>query len=163
MASSAAAYLNANPGRRMVILAGSGHVAFGSGIPSRLERRTHATYAIVLSSGQEIEPHMADYLLLSKQQELPAAGLLGVSLEDKDGEARIRSLSTGGAAEKAGINKGDVLAEIDDQQVKTIADMRLLLWDKEPGDSVRISVRRKRTVRAFEIELTAPAKPAPNK
>src|SRR6202035_5639633 len=64
MAESAAAYLNANKSRRLVILAGSGHVAFGSGIPKRLERRTNATYAIVLSSGEEEEPRMAYYLLL---------------------------------------------------------------------------------------------------
>jgi uncharacterized iron-regulated protein len=165
MAASAAAYLNANEGRRMVILAGSGHLAFGSGIPSRLERQTHATYAIVLSSGEEVEPHIADYLLLSQKQELPPAGVLGVSLEEKDGECRIRSLSTGGAAEKAGLNKGDALAEIDGQPVKTIADTRVALWDKKPGDRVRISVRRKRRVgsatgRDFEVELAAPGKPA---
>jgi len=109
MAESAAAYLNANPGRRMVILAGSGHLEFGSGIPKRLERRTKATYAIVLNGGDQVEPHMADYLLLSKKQELPAAGILGVSLEEKDGECRIGSLSPGGAGEKADLKAGDVL------------------------------------------------------
>ena len=160
MATSAAAYLNANPGRRMVILAGSGHIAFGSGIPTRLERQTQATYAIVLNSGEEIEPHMADYLLLSPKQELPAAGVLGVSLEEKDGEARIRSLAAGGAAEKAGLKRGDVLAEIDGQPVKTISDLRLALWDKKPGDRVPVSVRRGRragaaAARAFEVELAA--------
>ena len=40
MAETAAAYLDANPGRRLVILCGSGHVAFGDGVPQRLERRT---------------------------------------------------------------------------------------------------------------------------
>ncbi len=167
MATSAAAYLNANQGRRMVILAGSGHIAFGSGIPTRLERQTHATYAIVLNSGEEIEPHMADYLLLSTRQELPAAGVLGVNLEEKDGEARIRSLSPGGAAEKAGLKRGDVLAEIDGQPVKTIADLRLALWDKKPGDRVPVSMRRGRRIgaatrRTFEVELTAPGQASEN-
>src|ERR1700724_753772 len=46
MAESAAAYLNANKSRRLVILAGSGHVAFGSGIPKRMERRTNAPSAL---------------------------------------------------------------------------------------------------------------------
>jgi uncharacterized iron-regulated protein len=158
MAASAAAYLDANPGRRMVILAGSGHVAFGSGIPSRVERRTHASYAIVLSSGEDIEPRMADYLLLSEKQDLRPAGVLGVSLEDKDGECRIRSLTPGGAAEKAGLGKGDVLVQIDGQPVKTTADTRLALWDKKPGERVRISVRHGRRARDFEIELRAPGK-----
>lgn len=163
MAESAAAYLNANEGRRMVILAGSGHVAFGTGIPKRLERRTNMTYAIVLNSGVVAEPHMADYLLLSKKQDLPPAGVLAVSLEEKDGECRIHSLGPGGAGEKAGLKRGDVLVEIDGQTVKTIADLRSALWDKKPGDRVRVDVRRKRrfgaiTARSFEIELTAPSK-----
>ena len=80
MAESAAAYLAANQGRRIIILAGSGHVAFGAGIPRRLERRTKATYSIVLNGGDEIEPQMADYLVFSRKQELPAAGDLGIRL-----------------------------------------------------------------------------------
>ena len=158
MAESAAAYLNANQARRMVILAGSGHLAFGSGIPKRLERRTNATYAIVLNGGEEVEQHMADYLLLGKKQELPPAGILGVSLEEKDGECRIRSLTAGGAGEKAGLKRGDVVTEIDGQAVKKIADTRLALWDKKPGDRAQVSVRRMRRLgaaaaRKFEIEL----------
>lgn len=163
MAESAAAYLNANQGRRMVILAGSGHLVFGYGIPKRLQRRTDATHAIVINGGDEVEPHVADYLLLTKKQELAAAGVLGISMEEKDGECRIRSLSPGGAAGKAGLKRGDVLADIDGQTVKLIADTRLALWDKRPGDRAHVSVRRKRrlgaaTVLNFDIELAAPSK-----
>jgi len=163
MAESAAAYLAANPGRRMVILAGSGHVEFGDGIPKRLERRTKTTYAIVLNSSDEVGPHMADYLLLSKEQKLPAAGILGISLEEKDGGCRIGSLNPKGAAEKAGLKKGDVLVDIDGQPVKRIADMHLTLWDKKPGDHVRVSVRRKGRFGAgtdhdFEVALGAAVK-----
>jgi uncharacterized iron-regulated protein len=163
MAESAASYLNANPNRRMVILAGSGHVAFGAGIPKRLERRTHATYAIVLSSGENIELHMADYILLSEKQELPPAGVLGTSLQDKEDQCRISSLVPGGAAEKAGLEKRDALLSIDGQSIQSIADVHLALWDKKPGDRVRVSVSHNRlfreaTRRDFEVLLTAPQK-----
>jgi len=165
MADNAASYLTANPSRRLVILAGSGHVVFGAGIPKRLQRRVNMTYAIVLNGGDEVESDMADYLLVSRKQELPPAGVLGVSLQEKEGECRIRSLSPGGAGEKAGLKKGDVLSEIDGLPVKRIADMRLALWDKKPGNRVRVSVRRNRRFRAaatrnIEIELAAPGKPA---
>jgi uncharacterized iron-regulated protein len=165
MAESAAAYLNANVGRRLVVLAGAEHVAFGSGIPKSLERRTKATYTIVLSSGEEIEPRMADYLLLSKKQELPPAGILGANLEEKGEECRIGSLSPGGAGEKAGLRKGDVLVAIDGQTINTIADVHLALWDKRPGDRVHVNVRRKHRFRAatgpdFEVELAATPKSA---
>lgn len=165
MAESAAAYLNAATGRRMVVLAGADHLAFGSGIPKSLERRTKATYTIVLSSGEDIEPQMANYLLLSKKQELPPAGILGINLEEKRGECRIGSLHPGGAAEKAGLRKGDVLLAIDGQTIHTIAHVRLALWDKRPGDHVRVNVRRRRLFRAasalgLEVELAAATKPA---
>ena len=145
----------------MVILVGAGHVEFGSGIPKRLERRTHATYAIVLSSGEDLEPHMADYLLLSEKKELPPAGILGVNLENKNGEGRIKSLSPGGAAEKAGFKKGDVLLAVDGQPVKATTDVRLALWDKKPGDHARIKFRRKHTERELDVELAAAA-PSPD-
>ena len=138
---------------------------FGSGIPKRLERRTKATYAIVLNGGVEAEPEIADYILLTKKQDLPPAGILGVNLEEKEGECRIGSLSPGGAGEKAGLKRGDVVAAIDGQTIKTIADVHLALWNKKPGDRVRVGVRHKHffggiTARTLEIELSAAGKPA---
>jgi uncharacterized iron-regulated protein len=157
MADSASAYVTANPGRRLVVLAGSGHLVFGSGIPQRLERRTHVTYAIVLNGADEVDRHMADYLVLGDKQQLPPAGVLGVSLEEKNGEGRIRSLTPNGAAAKAGLKPGDILTDIDGQPVKSVADMHLALWDKKPGDRVRVTVRRKRALpRIFNIDLAAP-------
>jgi uncharacterized iron-regulated protein len=160
MASSAAQYLTANPGRQMVILAGAGHIEFGSGIPSRLERRIHASYVIVLNSGVAIEPHIADYILLSNNQPLPPAGVLGVSLEEKDGECRIRSLNPAGAAEKAGLKSGDVIVDIDGEPVTTTGDVRLALWKKKPGERVVVRIRRGRRAgsRNFEVELAAAPK-----
>ena len=137
----------------MVILAGAGHVAFGSGIPSRLERRTHSTYAIVLSSGQEIEPHIANFILLGPRQKLPPAGVLGAGLKDEQGECRIGSLVAGGAAQQAGLKNGDVLVEVAGQAIKTAADVRLALWDKNPGDRIKVRARRGRDIRDLDIEL----------
>jgi uncharacterized iron-regulated protein len=164
MAERAAAYLNSNQGRHLVILAGAGHLEYGSGIPSRLERRTHASYAIVLSSGEEVEPHIADYLVLSEKQELWPAGVLNVRLINKGGECRIASLTAGGAGATAGLRKGDVLVSINGALIKSHADANLALWDKKPGDLMRIEVRRERFLRAaahlnFEIKLAASAKP----
>jgi S1-C subfamily serine protease len=52
-----------------------------------------------------------------------------------------------------------VLVALDGEPVKAVADVRLALWDKVPGDRVRISVRRKRLFWAaehdFDFELAA--------
>jgi uncharacterized iron-regulated protein len=165
MAEGAAAYLSANPDRGLVILAGSGHVVFGSGIPKRLERRTHATYATVINSGEAIEPGIADYILLSKLRHLPPAGVLGIMPQEENGECRIGSLSPGGAAARAGLKKGDTLVTINDQSIDNAADVHLALWDKKPGDTVRIKIHRRRPfggtrARDFEFKLGGPSRSA---
>jgi uncharacterized iron-regulated protein len=72
MAARAAGYLKAHPGRRMVILAGNVHVAYGSGIPRRLHRRLAVDYAIVVQGvDRGVEPGIADYLLISDDIPLP--------------------------------------------------------------------------------------------
>ena len=153
MAESASAYLEANPGRRMVILTGSGHVAFGAGIPQRLHARTGASYAVLLNGGEEIRPGMADYALLSEEQTLPPAGVLGARLDDKNGQCLIAALSPGGAADRGGLKDHDVLVTIDGQAVETAADVRLAIWAKKPGDHVTVDARRKRRHKTVELQL----------
>jgi predicted metalloprotease with PDZ domain len=162
MAESAAVYLNANPDRRMVILCGIGHVEFGVGIPKRLERRTHASYAIVISSGDEIGPHIADYLLLSAKTDLPPHGALDAKFENKRDKRRVRSLDAGGAAQKAGLRKGDVLLAIDGQPIKTTADERVALWEKAPGERVQIRVQRQRHFGTAEMDINVTLAAAKN-
>jgi uncharacterized iron-regulated protein len=72
MAERAAGYLEANPARRMVVLAGNGHVAYGSGIPQRLRRRLESDEVIVVQ-GSEVgrEPGVADYVLMSDPVPVP--------------------------------------------------------------------------------------------
>ncbi len=164
MAESAAAYLNAT-GKRLVILAGAGHLVFGSGIPKRLARRTKASYAIVLSSGEDVEPQIADYLLLSKLQQLPPAGVLNASLENDNGQCRIASLVPGGAASQAGLRKGDVLVSLDGRAVASPADAKLVLWEKKPGEVISAQVKRKGWLGSaemrFQVRLAAATPPAP--
>ena len=77
MAQRAADYLQAHPERHMVVLAGSGHLAYGSGIPQRLLRRLAVSSAIVLNGWQgSIEPGLADFLLFPEER-TPAEGTAG--------------------------------------------------------------------------------------
>jgi uncharacterized iron-regulated protein len=167
MAESAADYLGTNPGRRMVILAGAGHLEFSAGIPERLHRRIEVPYAVVLNGdgGDDLEPEIADYVLIGSAQSLPPAGALGIGLEMKDGRTRVGMLSPNGAAAAGGLEEGDVLVSIDDEPIETIADVRLALWDQKPDERVRVVVRRKKifkTVeRDFEIVLAGPHGVAP--
>jgi uncharacterized iron-regulated protein len=66
MAARAADYLKTHPERRLVVIAGNGHIAYGSGIPQRLKRRLEIDAAIVVQGDAfGLRPETADYVLLS--------------------------------------------------------------------------------------------------
>jgi predicted metalloprotease with PDZ domain len=145
MAQAAAEYLRAHPGHRMAILAGSGHVAYRSGIPNRLQRRLGPNageqIAVILVGSTEWPAEAADYLVLSRPQELPPAGLLGAFLDDKGEGLKIVGFSTDSPLEDAGVSKDDTLLKIDDQQVADFAALKIALMDRRPGEVVQVSYR----------------------
>jgi S1-C subfamily serine protease len=129
----------------MVILAGSGHIAYGSGIPRRLVRRVPVSTAIVLSDWEgELGPEIGDYLLFPQRRDLPAAGRIGALLYDDEDGLRIRSCTSGSPCETAGLRPGDRIASIEGQPVADLADLKVALWDKSPGDAITLEVIRKR-------------------
>jgi uncharacterized iron-regulated protein len=145
MAQRAAEYLEAHPRHKMVILAGSGHIAYGSGIPRRLVRRLPVSTAIVLSDWEgELGPEIGDYLLFPQRRDLPPAGRIGALLDDDEDGLRIRSCTSGSPCETAGLRPGDRIASIDGQPVADLADLRVAMWDKSPGDAITLEVVRKR-------------------
>lgn len=152
MAARAARYLQRHPKRRLVVLAGNGHLEYGSGIPQRVTRRVAVSSAIVLNDMPQIlEPGLADFVLLSRHESLPPAGVLGVTLQ-RDGDAlRIGKLDPGGAAAAAGLRAGDQLLAIAGQPVHKPADVRVAMWNKRPGQSVRVKVRRSHWLRADQV------------
>jgi uncharacterized iron-regulated protein len=145
MAESAANWLKAHPEHRMVVLAGSGHLAHGGGIPDRVKRRVPVTSAIVLNDWKsEITPGLADYLLMPDEQTLPPAGMIGARIETDEVGLKVESCSAGSACEEIGLQRGDRLVAIDGVELATMADLRLLMWDKLPGDTVTLTVQRER-------------------
>jgi len=84
-------------------------------------------------------------------------GFLGVRLEERDGECRIRTVLSGGAAAKVGLKKSAVIIDIDGHRVRKIADTRLALWDKGPGEMVGVSIRGSPAAKTehFEVMLAS--------
>jgi len=144
MAERAARYLVEHPDRRLAVLAGNGHFAYGSGIPQRLQRRTPAAAAIVLQVDEVGEyQEAADFLVVSADTPLKPAGRLGVEMEEARGSGlRIKSVMPGSAAEQAGVRAQDYLAAIGGRSINSLQDVRLALLDKAPGESVEVKVRR---------------------
>jgi uncharacterized iron-regulated protein len=144
MADTAARYLQAHPGRRMVLMAGSGHIAYGWGIPKRLQRRLPevATATVVFDDGKQVSGDLADYLVFSPESELPKAGLLGLFLDTGADGVKVRSVADDSAAGAAGIEGGDLLVAIDDRPIASYGALRLAMLDMQPNDKVRLTYRR---------------------
>lgn len=159
MAERAATFLEENPDHQLVVLAGQAHVAWGSPIPRRLARRIDVEAAIVLNSWDgPPEPGLADFLLWPAQQALPEPGRIGAVLDEQDGALRIDSCSEDSACAEVGMQRGDRIIAIDDASINSMADLRLALWDKQPGDTVTVDVLRSRILLpsrelSYEIRL----------
>jgi S1-C subfamily serine protease len=127
----------------MIILAGAGHIAHGSGIPRRLQRRLdNARIAILLpadAAGEDMQG--ADYLLISDPVELAAAAKMGVMLDLQDGVS-AREVLPDSAAEHAGMQNDDRILSIAGQPIQSLTDIRLALLDKLPGDAIGVTVQR---------------------
>jgi uncharacterized iron-regulated protein len=161
MAQRAADYLTAHPGQRLVVLAGNGHLAYGSGIPQRLLRRQPVSSAIVLNGWQGgIEPRLADFLLFPAAQSLPPSARLGALLSEKGDHLSVALCQPGSPCQTAGLKPGDRVVSIDGQAINGMVDLQLALWGKHPGDRVTLGISRKRWVfprktLSLEVELRA--------
>src|SRR5690606_27523461 len=56
-------------------------------------------------------------------------------------------------AEKAGIQEGDLITEIDGQRPATPDKLREVLMDKKPGDTVTFTVRRQGADKTIRVRL----------
>ena len=142
MAESADQYLRAHPDHQMVVLAGSGHLAHGSGIPKRVARRNGHDYAIVLN-GDELEKGIADYVLFPGAIRGPTSPKLMVFVREEKGKVEITGFPPESVSEAAGMRAGDFILSIDQAPVRSIDDMKIDLLSKRKGEKVTVRVSRK--------------------
>lgn len=145
MAATAADWLKRHPDTHMVILAGSGHIMYGSGIPNRLTRRLpDISTAIVINGDIDtgFDATMGDYIIVTPSKTLPPSGKLGVFLDTEQSPPKISDFSPHSGAEQAGMQKGDAIVRIGDQSISSYPDIRIALSNKAAGDKIDVEVIR---------------------
>ncbi len=75
-----------------------------------------------------------------------------------DSGALVRSVYSGGPADKAGIQQGDIIVQMDNTQITSMDDLMLFVRSHQVGDKVKIRLYRGSDVK--EVEATLAAKPA---
>jgi serine protease Do len=88
---------------------------------------------------------------------------LGIQSENSESEAGpegvlVTSIVRGSAAEKSGLQVGDVLLKLNDRPIPNIAELRTAIGDFYAGDKVIMVFRRGADEQTKEIELGAPVR-----
>jgi uncharacterized iron-regulated protein len=141
MARVAGDYLEANPAKQMVVLAGSGHVVYPDAIPGRFKRIIGGDVATLATGSRErFAGGNVDYLFAERDIALDPPGRLGMELARADSGVSIRQVRPDGPAENAGLRPGDRMRRINGERIYAIEDVRLALLDRKPGETVRVEV-----------------------
>jgi len=152
MAESAHRFLANHPEHKMVILAGNGHIRHKYGIPDRLHRRNHEPFTVVVQD-EEIEDGVADYVLLTTKLSGKKSPKLGVMVEEKEQGLVIMGVSQNGPAQKAELQKDDVIEMFEERPIQSLADLKLSLFYGKIGSTVKIKIKRADKTMDKEIEL----------
>ncbi|MEO7098991.1 MAG: PDZ domain-containing protein [Luteolibacter sp.] len=96
-------------------------------------------------------------IISAKIREIPASGgaALGVTLSAKSKALEIDDVSEKSGAHEAGLQKGDVILEIEGKKVGKIEDITELLKDRKEGSMVKLTYRRKNEQKTVEVRLAA--------
>jgi aminopeptidase N len=152
MAESTDAFLKAHPSYQMVVLAGNGHLAYGSGIPKRAARRDGYDYAIILND-TDLKKDIADYVLFPGTIPGETSPKLMVFLTEKRGKVEVTGFHPGSNSEKAGMRVGDIILSIDHTPIHEIDDIKIDLLSRKRGEKVNVRVLRKSFFGSQKMDL----------
>jgi S1-C subfamily serine protease len=82
-----------------------------------------------------------------------ARAWLGVFSQVMRDKVVIAGLLSGGPGEQAGLKTGDVILQVDGQDVADRASLYRLLWSHRPGESVTLRIFRGREIRTVTVAL----------
>lgn len=142
MAESVDEYLRRNQDRRMVVIAGLGHLLYGSGIPKRVARRNAYTYTTILNDA-DVDRDIGAYLVFPQSLEGLSAPKIMAVLRESAGRVSIVDLPEGSVSKKAGLKAGDTLISFDGEPVQSVDDVRIALFYKKHEEILKVKVVRK--------------------
>jgi len=137
----------------MVVLIGSGHVAYNLGIQRQAAQWYDGKMASIIPIQvsddrdrpvESVQASYADYLWGVPPERAPLYPELGAATNDVPGETRRRVLavSEGSPAKIAGFQPGDILISMDGIPLPDAETMNRLMAEKRWGDSALFVVRR---------------------
>ncbi len=80
-----------------------------------------------------------------------ARAWVGFYPQGYDGGLVVSGVVTEGPADKAGIQRGDLILSVDGDSVSTLRELYRALWRKGPGESVGFQILRDSTIRTIDV------------
>ncbi|MFZ9936884.1 MAG: S1C family serine protease [Luteolibacter sp.] len=117
----------------------------------------HGTWVVANGVTSRLRRRALAGVISANSRGIPAEGgvALGVVIDAGKDAITVREVAEGGAAEKAGIKKDDVIVSIDGHAVKKIEDIAEILADRKTGDMVEVLCRRGEQQMTFQVTLSA--------
>jgi serine protease Do len=79
--------------------------------------------------------------------------IVGISVSETQSGLVVAAIQSGSGAEKAGLQKGDLIAKVDGTFVKTAEELNNLRDKKSPGDSMTFTIMRNGEISDVKVEL----------
>jgi M6 family metalloprotease-like protein len=124
------------------------------------------------NAGEPKEPNLSDFRTVetaitahiaeisSYASSTARTGYLGIHVvPDRRGQLVIAEIESDSAADRAGLQVGDVVNKIDGQSLKTVEELRQRLQSRWAGDRVKLSVSRGRKSQDVAVALAALSRP----
>lgn len=154
--------------KKVIVLAGSGHLIYNLGISRRAYEKSPLPYKTVICvtvpEGREsvsVSRSLADYVWAIPEEERPAFPSVGLRIKKFDGldNLVIESDPISGVALGEDFKKGDVILEVDGKSFFDINELRIYLADFKWDDEARFRLLRN----ASEVKVILRFKPSEHK
>lgn len=148
-------------GRRMVVLAGSGHMLYNLGLNFWAYPLSHQPLATVI--GVQVEENskltvsrgLADYIYGVKEKSYPFYPAIGLNLKKVEGLSNlvVQANPTEPLAKAAGFQKGDVILSVKEKSFDDLNEWRMFLAKYNWGSEVKFKVLRNGEVTNLILKL----------
>ena len=151
MAQTASEYITKNPDRKLIILAGGGHIRYRYGIPSRVERRTGEKGLTILMDDQ-LKKGISDYMIYTAHLTGEKERKIGVYVEETGKGLKVDKVIKDSPAEKAGIKKGDVIIRFNGRKINDIIDLKIELFFSQGENEIVVKRNGKEIKMNIQLE-----------
>ena len=81
------------------------------------------------------------------------SGYLGVYVEEDSGAVVVKDVTPDSPADRGGLKAGDAILRVEGRRVQGRIELNTRIWQRKPGDTVKILVRRDGAEQTLEVKL----------